>query len=398
MKPEEVKSYTKDLPRCTLLVEYDLLSGFRKDKTLVEILDRLRSLEGKVDRIPAGRPLQTGFGPPQRSPASQSSLSAEAEEPRSFFAGSLRPTLQPSHSGIGRALHYRHASAAHKMLTWPAMQQLFLQALPSNIGDLKVLEQDGAAFIMRIQEGMPKLPLDEAVPERPFVGMQSQATRAAGGTRTTFPRLTKEVMHTFANAYFDTFNFIYPFMDRQNFISDTLTKVHTEGFNGDTDSVIALLVFALAELALEGYRGTPIEVYKGRTSGVRGGTVSKPPGLALFNEARKRIGFTLTDCELENVQIYCLTACVALSSLSLVVCSLQNTHVNVNSRPCRLYYGSCSHHVVSFVFKSNVIDSDIMKIGLLEIDGVGIIGLSSFSHMVCQRSSHFDDPLLTSIK
>lgn len=197
------------------------------------------------------------------------------------------------------------------MLIWPAIQQLLLQALPSNIGDLTSLEQEGSAFIIRIQEGTSELSLDEALQDRPFVGMQSQATRVAGGARITFPGLTREIMHQLATAYFDTFNFIYPFMDRQNFISDTLTKVHTEGFNGDTDSVIALLVFSLGELAIEGSRGNPIEVYNGRASGVRGGTASKPPGLALFNEARKRIGFVLTECDLENVQIYSLAAYVA---------------------------------------------------------------------------------------
>lgn len=188
--------------------------------------------------------------------------------------------------------------------------------MPSNIGDLKILEQDGAAFIVGAEEGAPRLSMDEFVQDRPFVGMQSQATRAAGGARTTFPRLTREVMHNLASAYFDTFNFIYPFMDRQNFLSDILVKVHTEGFNGDSESVIALLIFALGEMAIEGYRGSPIEVYRGRASGVRGGTASKPPGLALFNEARKRIGFVLTECDLENVQIYCLAACVAFLSLS----------------------------------------------------------------------------------
>jgi hypothetical protein len=297
-------------------VGHHLLSYSRKDKTLVEILDRLKNLEVKVDRIPAGRSPQTGFGPPQPSPASQPFFTPDAEEPRSYSATSLRTSVQPGPSGGGRNQQYRHASAAHKMLTWPAMQQLFLQVLPSNIGDLKVLEQDGAAFIVRIEEEAPKLSMDESLPDRPFVGMQSQATRVAGGTRITFPRLTRDVMHSLASAYFDTFNFMYPFMDRQNFISDTLTKVHTEGFNGDIDSVIALLVFALGELAVEGYRGTPIEVYKGRPSGVRGGTALKPPGLALFNEARKRIGFVLTDCELENVQIYSLAACVTFPLLS----------------------------------------------------------------------------------
>jgi hypothetical protein len=117
-------------------------------------------------------------------------------------------------------------------------------------------------------------------------------------------------MHQLATAYFDTFNFLYPFMDRQNFISDTLPKVHSEGFDGDTESVIALLVFALGELAIEGSLGNPVEVYNGRASGVRGGTLARPPGLALFNEARRRIGVVLTDCDLENVQIYSLAACV----------------------------------------------------------------------------------------
>ena len=196
------------------------------------------------------------------------------------------------------------------MLTWPALQQILLQALPSDIGDLKKLEQEGSIFIMPMQKWTPDLPLDEFLQDRPFVGMQTQANRTSGGARITFPALTREAMLRLATSYFDTFNFIYPFMDRQNFISDTLSRVHTQGFDGDTDSVIALLVFALGELALEGTHGNPIEVYDGRPSGVRGGTASRPPGLALFNEARKRIGFCLTQCELENVQIFSLAACV----------------------------------------------------------------------------------------
>jgi len=150
--------------------------------------------------------------------------------------------------------------------------------------------------------------MDDLIPYRPFVGMQMQATRAAGGPRVTFPDLTYDAMVNLATAYFDHFNFIYPFMDRQNFISDTLMKVNSEGFNGDTDSVIALLVFALGEVAMEGTRGNPIDVYRNRPSGVRGGTLARPPGLGLFNEARKRIGFVLTDCDLENVQIFSLAA------------------------------------------------------------------------------------------
>jgi hypothetical protein len=277
----------------------------KKDKTLVEILDRLKSLENKVDRIPTtrGTPV-SGFGPAQPSPASQPSFNPDVDP--SSYSSSLRP----SPSGVKGNQPYRHFSASHKILTWPIIQQALLQALPSNVGDLKTLEQDGTAFLVRIQKETPNLPLDDGLQERPFVGMQTQATRTAGGVRTTFPALTKDVMNNLATAYFDTFNFIYPFMDRQNFLSDTLTKVHSEGFDGDVESVISLLVFALGELAIDGSRGKPIEVHMGRPSGVRGGSSVRPPGIALFNEARKRIGFVLTECELENIQIYSLSACV----------------------------------------------------------------------------------------
>ncbi|KAE8440805.1 hypothetical protein EG329_006561 [Mollisiaceae sp. DMI_Dod_QoI] len=297
-----------------------------KDKTLVEILDRLKSLEGKVDRIPTGRtpasapspaPVRAGFGSPQPAPSSQPSFSTELDL-SPFSPPSLRPSQDSSASGLGRVPTYRHVSAAHKILTWPVVQQLLLQALPANVGNLKTLEQDGPAFIIQLQKGVPILPLDEELQDRPFVGMQSQATRVAGGPRIIFPDLTRDIMHRLATAYFDTFNFIYPFMDRQNFISDTLTKVCTEGFDGDPDSVIALLIFALGELAIEGSRGQPISEGDSRSSGVRGGSALRPPGLALFNEARKRIGFVLTGCDLENVQIYSLAA---------------------------LYFQSCSRHV-----------------------------------------------------
>lgn len=213
---------------------------------------------------------------------------------------------------MGRSQPYRHASAAHKMLVWPAIQQLLLQSMPPNIGDLQSLEQEGSSFLTRTHEGRPDLPLDDALQDRPFLGMQSQATRSTGGSRVTFPALTRDMMHRLANSYFDTYNFLYPFMDRQNFFSDTLVRVHTEGFDGDTDSVIALLVFALGELAIECSQGNPIEVYNGRPSGVRGGSASRPPGLALFNEARKRIGFVFTRCDIETVQILSLAAYVTL--------------------------------------------------------------------------------------
>ena len=249
-----------------------------------------------------------GFGSAQLSPASRPSFSADNDNTTANWVPSFRTSQQPSPSGTGTSQPYRHYPAAHKILTWPAIQQLLLQFLPSNIGDVNNYEQDGATFLMGLSKGYTSLPLDDQLQNQPFLGMQSQATRDSGGTRMTFPALTRDVMHRLATAYFDTFNFLYPFMDRQYFLSSTLAKVHSEGFNGDNDSVLALLVFALGEMSIEGSRGTPINVTAGHPSGIRGGTQDRPPGLALFTEARRRIGFVLTECELENVQICSLAA------------------------------------------------------------------------------------------
>jgi len=134
-------------------VPFGLSAVFRKDKTLVEILDRLKSLEGKVDRIPI-RPLPpTGFGPSQ---ISHSSIpSNNAEEPTSYAAASSRLSQKSSPGGAGRSQPYRHASAAHRMLTWPAIQQLLLAAVPANLADLQSLEAEGSAFIISMQRGTP---------------------------------------------------------------------------------------------------------------------------------------------------------------------------------------------------------------------------------------------------
>jgi hypothetical protein len=281
---------------------------YRKDTTLVEILSRLENIEGKIDRFPPRVYESSVFGPPQSVPNSQPSFSTETDDPSS--SSSPRLVQQRGQSIIGRRQPYRHASAAHKILAWPAMQQLLFQALVADIGDLKSLEQSGPVFITRMEEGMSKLAVDESLQETSIFSMQSQESRTTGGARAIFPQLTRDMIDELATVYFDTFNLIYPFMDRQNFVSNTLAKVHTEGFKSDVDSVIALLIFALGEMAIDGSRGRLAEVHGGHQSGVRGGTAPHPPGLALFNEARKRMGFGLTEYELENVQIYSLAACV----------------------------------------------------------------------------------------
>jgi hypothetical protein len=277
---------------------------------LTEILDRLKSVEVKVDRL-ASRPPQSGFGPLQQSPSSQPPFGASGEvDYRSPFS-SVHTTRSPSpRNNLPKTHEYRHSTASHKLLHWPAIQEILLQADPAVADDLKHFEKEGSSFLVRMQRGQPALSLHEGLSQKAFVGIQSQATGVAGGMRITYPALTREVMNRLADAYFDTFNFLYPFLDRQNFFSENLNKVYAEGFDGDKESVIALLVFALGELALKSSYGAPMETSSGQPSGIRGGggVPDRPPGILLYNEARKQIGFVMTGCDLENVQIFSLAA------------------------------------------------------------------------------------------
>lgn len=75
-----------------------------------------------------------------------------------------------------------------------------------------------------------------------------------------------------------------------------------EGVSG----TILLLVLALGRVAIGGNSGAPISVTDNQPSGFRGGSLEEPPGLAEFNEARRRFGFLAVDCTIEYVQIMLL--------------------------------------------------------------------------------------------
>lgn len=133
---------------------------------------------------------------------------------------------------------------------------------------------------------------------------------AGGSALTALPitmsDLNWDTMQRLSKAYFDSFNLLCPVLDRHSFLSSTLPSVFSEGFSQDMASTIAFLVFALGEVALTGSSGPPVHANNGRPSGVKGGSKDIPPGLDFFNEARKRMGFNLTDCSIENVQIFLL--------------------------------------------------------------------------------------------
>ena len=125
----------------------------------------------------------------------------------------------------------------------------------------------------------------------------------------SFPGLSADVMKQLADSYFSTFNLLYPVLDQNQFMNDILPRILTDGFGyGEAASVLALLVFALGQVGIDGIYGTPLANFHGGPSGIRGGTATQPPGLGLFNEARARIGSIGIRSVLMHVQVHLLQA------------------------------------------------------------------------------------------
>jgi hypothetical protein len=103
--------------------------------------------------------------------------------------------------------------------------------------------------------------------------------------------------------YFAFHNLMYPLLDNQHFVSATLQSSTNSYFGNDPNSALVLLVLALGEVA-------DAASHQGQMKGSAGiqGVPERPPGLAFFNEARKRMGFVLPGVTVESVQIYVLAS------------------------------------------------------------------------------------------
>ncbi|KAK4103041.1 hypothetical protein N658DRAFT_422348 [Parathielavia hyrcaniae] len=291
-------------PKCGTCQKFNLECHYRepqptkKDRTLVEILDRIKSLEDKIDILshhPSASPSSPAF-PQQTSLVPSPGLSVSAG-PLFQFPEAASVTSEDG--------HYQYVSSVHRMLQWPAIQQLFasVQAKRPTI-DFSALEREGPASMLAFRRSnLESLPTD--IEPRARRGSDVSLHDAPPSQDpVTVANLDWDTMRSLSKAYFDTFNLFCPILERQSFMSVTLPALFNNGFSSNTESTIAFLVFAIGEVALAGADGHPVHAYCGRPSGVKGGTKDRPPGMELFNEARGRMGFHLTQCSLENVQIF----------------------------------------------------------------------------------------------
>ena len=266
----------------------------------MEILDRLRAIEGKVDHI--GNQRDTPQPVPRRPPHPPAGSSGESVP----TSASLHQSGPGSPGQLGL---YRYASATHQMMTWPVVSQVLDQVLPQGSEVRAALaDADPPSILLEQQASRQRgLPTDGmevlTMNDRALIGVPLDAHGGVGGVELT--DLSWQTMENLSKAYFDTFNYIHPIMDRQTFSSTLLTSVFNNGFDASVTSTLVCLVLALGTVAIADSQNVPLAGYKS-PGGSKNTNELRPPGLPFFNEARKRLGFTLTDVSLENVQIFAL--------------------------------------------------------------------------------------------
>ncbi|KAK4983050.1 hypothetical protein LTR50_007450 [Elasticomyces elasticus] len=287
---------------------------------MVHILDVLNRLENKFDRLNMSSPSNNSglFINSDPQPTSQDTSPSQVQSPSqaqshvlSLPASSDRSSQpetpyrdDPMKMDVPKS--YRHLTAAHKVLLWPTIYVHLLNSGIAAATDLQYVLQEGTPWFINLEMAKypQSLPYDVCLPCYALGNNQpGQAARVA------FPSLSSEYMQQYSDVYFNTFNVIYPILNRDNFQNETIPAIQRHGYgDGDPASVIALLVFALGKVAIEGTYGNPISFNNNCASGIRGGSLERPPGLEIFNEARRRIGFIVSQCTLENVQILLLQA------------------------------------------------------------------------------------------
>ena len=209
----------------------------------------------------------THFLSSNTSPTSLSTSIRRSETASSLSSTRIDPTLHPPaevHSPSRETL-----TVPHRVILWPCIWQLLADSDLDVESDLRLISEEGNKGFVRKE--MAKHP--HSLPHD--TGMSSSAPPNLGGARTDSSlNLNIERMRELTDAYFRTFNVLLPILGYDVFVSTTLEKLASQGFaEGDLDTVLALLVFALGELASEGTFGQPVSVHNGVSSGFRGGKI-----------------------------------------------------------------------------------------------------------------------------
>lgn len=270
---------------------------------MVHILDTLTRLENKFDTLALNSP-----SPPSSEMLSRVVRKSESNNSPSGSSG-VKNSANDSHE-FPRELQqtYQHLTVPHKIILWPSIYIHLINSGIQATSDLQYVLQEGTPWFLRQEMSKHPDPLAYDV-SLPYFPLNRNAREQGASSSVAFPTLTIQQIREQCEAFFNTFNVLFPLLNRDTFMNNTVAPLLRDGYSdGDINAVLALLVFALGQVAIEGVFERPVALVDGQPSGFRGGSVDRPPGLAIFNEARRRMGFVSSQTNLENVQILLLEA------------------------------------------------------------------------------------------
>lgn len=133
-------------------------------------MNQLRRLEGKVDQI-SFQSEQSFFNSANPGPSliRLPDYNIHIENPSVNVSSSVRPSKQSAYTSTTRGQPQRPTPAAHKILTWPAVQQALFQFLPAGVEDINAHGQDGTTFLVGFSKAQSPLPSDDKLRQVPLL-------------------------------------------------------------------------------------------------------------------------------------------------------------------------------------------------------------------------------------
>lgn len=268
----------------------------KKDQSMQVAINSIRRLEGKIEELTravtdlsSAPRLQSAV---EVAPANGASPNDGIPQSPARFIEAM-DTLQPQ-----LPAHYQKISfSQHAVLHWPAVAEL----LPHSITvKLKRLPKNYAVHLERVRTPLSS---DTAL----FAQVLIQEW---------LRELPMRVIECLIDAFFSTFNGLYPVLDRRHFYSVTMSKAFKADFDYSIEVTTVLLVLALGCIAVEGHREGDYSLHKHADLDDAFETPDwypsimgeQYPGLSFFNEARKRMGFRTGSNNMYNCQVYLLCA------------------------------------------------------------------------------------------
>ncbi|EHY58260.1 hypothetical protein HRR83_004882 [Exophiala dermatitidis] len=181
--------------------------------------------------------------------------------------------------------------SAHQTVHWPGVVATLPPSLSSAAGNLE------KSYPTLLESGRAQL--------SPMIPAQAGLTG-----EDWLASLSLSCVKELSNAYFDTFNRVYPCIDRDFYFLSTLAVVVREGFGYDMESCLVLNVMALGCMGLKAYEegGFDTSLTESLSPIIRHIIDEEIPGLSFFNEARKRVGFCLCERDIQSCQYYLVSA------------------------------------------------------------------------------------------